>query len=49
MLLAVGLSLSPWRDFISQGLEVLERRVERFVTLGKVETDQVVDGLAEEA
>ena len=49
MLLVVGLSLPPRLDFITQGLEVLERRVERFVSLGKVETDQVVDGLAEEA
>ena len=49
MLLVAGPFLPARLDFITQGLEVLERGVERFVTLGKVEADQMVDGLAEEA
>ena len=47
--IVVGLSLPARLDFISQRLEVLQRRVERLVSLGKVEADEVVDGLAEEA
>ncbi len=47
--LVTGSSLPARLDFVTQRLEVLQRRVERLVTLGKVETNQMVDGLAEEA
>lgn len=49
MPLVTGSSLPARLDFITQRLEVLQRRVERFVSLGKVEADEMVDGLAEEA
>ena len=47
--LVAGPSLPARLDFITQRLEVLQRRVKCFVSLGKVEADQMVDGLAEEA
>ena len=47
--LVAGPSLPARLDFITQRLEVLQRRVKCLVSLGKVETNQMVDGLAEEA
>ncbi len=49
MPLVAGPSLPAWLDFITQGLEVFECGVKRFVALGKMEADEVIDGLAEEA
>ena len=40
---------APCGDLFAQGFEAVQRVGERFVLLGKVQADEVIDRLAEEA